>query len=161
MEILDVVNAAAQRYKGAIPEDCWHEPYMSRSELERELAAGVEFTTHEIDGKLVGVMGMQPVRNVHLIRHAYVLPEYQGHGIGRQMLARLREATKGPILIGTWAAATWAIGFYERNGFRLVPESVKALLLRTYWTIPERQIDTSVVLAAPALTAEQAMKLAT
>src|SRR5689334_19458442 len=132
MGILDVINAAAERYRGAIPADCWHEPYMSRAELERELAAGVEFITREEDGKLVGVMGMQPVRNVHLIRHAYVLPAYQGRGIGTDLLHELRRRTSGPILIGTWAAATWAIAFYEHNGFRLVPEEVKAHLLRAY-----------------------------
>ena len=159
MGILEVINAAAGRYRGAIPPDCWHEPYMSRAELERELATGVEFITREEDGKLVGVMGIQPVRNVHLIRHAYVMPAYQGRGIGTDLLEELRGKTRGPILVGTWAAATWAIAFYERNGFRLVPEEVKALLLRTYWTIPERQVETSVVLAAPALRAEEAVKL--
>ena len=146
MGILDVINAAAARYRGAIPADCWHEPYMSRAELERELAAGVEFITREDDGRIVGVMGIQPVRDVHLIRHAYVLPEYQGRGIGRQLLTELRLVTKGPILIGTWAAAAWAIRFYERNGFRRVPDEDKVRLLKTYWTIPERQVAASVVL---------------
>jgi GNAT superfamily N-acetyltransferase len=160
MGILEVINAAAQRYRGAIPADCWHEPYMPAGDLEREIAAGVVFTTREVDGQVVGVMGIQRVRNVDLIRHAYVLPGMQGRGIGSELLEGLRKTTDRPILIGTWAAATWAIGFYERNGFELVPEAAKALLLRTYWTIPERQVETSVVLAAPPLTFEEAARLA-
>ena len=124
--ILEIVNAAAEAYRGVIPADRWHDPYMGAAELEREIAAGVQFSACEVNNQVVGVMGMQPVRDVHLIRHAYVRP--------------------------SWATATWAIRFYERNGFTLVPEAAKARLLRTYWTIPERQIETSVVLASPALT---------
>ena len=132
---------------------------MPADELRREIAAGVKFTAYEMDGELVGVMGIQPVRNVELVRHAYVRPDRQGHGIGKELMKRLREGTSRQVLVGTWAAATWAIGFYERNGFKLVPEEVKPLLLRTYWTIPERQIETSVVLALPALTSEGATQL--
>jgi GNAT superfamily N-acetyltransferase len=150
--ILEIVNAGAEAYRGVIPADRWHDPYMSGEELAREMAAGVQFSACEAEGEVVGVMGIQPVRNVDLIRHAYVRPTWQGRGIGTRLLDRLRETTERPILIGTWAAATWAIRFYERNGFTLVPEATKARLLKTYWTIPDRQIDTSVVLASPALT---------
>jgi GNAT superfamily N-acetyltransferase len=149
--ILEIVNAAAEAYRGVIPADRWHEPYMSAAELEGEIAAGVRFSACEVDDQVVGVMGIQAVRNVDLIRHAYVRPSWQGRGIGKALLDRLRETTRRPILIGTWAAATWAIRFYEGNGFKLVPAAAKALLLQTYWTIPERQVDTSVVLASPAL----------
>ena len=147
--ILEIVNAAAEAYRGVIPADRWHEPYMSRAELDREIAAGVEFSGYEADGELVGVMGIQPVRDVVLIRHAYVRPERQGEGIGRALLEHLRATTDHRILIGTWATAEWAIRFYERNGFELVPRERTADLLRTYWDIPERQIETSVVLAGP------------
>ena len=145
--ILALVNAAAEAYRGVIPDDCWHEPYMPAEELDREIAAGVEFWGYEADGELIGVMGIQPVRDVVLIRHAYVRPERQGEGIGRALLEHLRAMTDRPILIGTWATAEWAIRFYERNGFELVPEARKNELLTTYWNIPERQIETSVVLA--------------
>ena len=145
--ILAIVNAAAERYRGVIPEDRWHEPYMPADELDGERAAGVEFWGYG-DGELLGVMGIQPVKDVVLIRHAYVLPSQQGAGIGSKLLRQLVESADAPILVGTWAAAEWAIRFYERHGFELVePEERKADLLRTYWTIPERQIETSVVLA--------------
>lgn len=157
--ILEIVNAAAEAYRGVIPADRWHDPYMSAEELAREIAAGVRFSACEADGEVVGVMGIQPVRNVELIRHAYVRPSCQGRGIGKVLLDRLRETTERPILIGTWAAADWAIRFYEKNGFALVPRDATALLLKTYWSIPERQIETSVVLASPALTLEGAEKL--
>ena len=150
--ILEIVNAGAEAYRGVIPADRWHEPYMSRDELAREIGAGVQFSACEVEGTVVGVMGIQAVRNVDLIRHAYVRPGWQGRGIGTQLLDELRETTRRPILIGTWAAATWAIRFYERNGFALVPPEAKGFLLKTYWTIPERQVDTSVVLASPPLT---------
>jgi GNAT superfamily N-acetyltransferase len=140
-----IVNAAAERYRGAIPPDCWHDPYMPRDELDREIAAGVEFWGYD-DGNLVGVMGIQPVKDVTLIRHAYVLPAQQGRGIGGKLLEHLRAMTTRPILIGTWRDATWAIRFYEGHGFELVAESLKAGLLRKYWTISERQLETSVVL---------------
>jgi N-acetylglutamate synthase-like GNAT family acetyltransferase len=144
--MLAIINAAAERYRGAIPEDCWHDPYMPIEQLERDIAAGVEFWGAEADGKLVGVMGIQPVQDVVLIRHAYVLPSVQGRGIGRRLLARLCASTTQPILIGIWASANWAIGFYERNSFTLVDRREVPALLRRYWSIPERQIERSVVL---------------
>jgi GNAT superfamily N-acetyltransferase len=147
--ILEIVNAAAEAYRGVIPDDCWHEPYMPEEELDAEIAAGVEFWGYETDGELVGVMGIQPVKDVVLIRHAYVRSEQQGEGIGRTLLEHLRGLTDRPILIGTWATAEWAIRFYERNGFELVSPERKSALLRTYWSIPDRQIEMSVVLAYP------------
>ena len=141
-----IVNAAAERYRGAIPPDCWHEPYMSREDLDREIAAGVEFWGYEDGGNLAGVMGIQAVKDVTLIRHAYVLPAHQGRGIGGKLLEHLRGMTSRPILIGTWKDATWAIRFYQVHGFQLVPEHLKAELLHKYWTISERQVETSVVL---------------
>jgi GNAT superfamily N-acetyltransferase len=149
--ILAIVNAAAEAYRGAIPEDRWHEPYMAAAELESEIGSGVAFWGYESDGALVGVMGIQPVRDVDLIRHAYVLPESQGNGIGRDLLLHLRGLTARRMLVGTWAAAEWAIRFYRRNGFQLVSPERKKTLLETYWSIPERQIETSVVLAYPPL----------
>ena len=143
-----IITAAAERYRGAIPPDCWHEPYMSRDELEREIAAGVEFWGFD-DGNLLGVMGIQPVKDVTLIRHAYVLPSQQGRGIGGRLLEHLRAMTTRPILIGTWKDATWAIRFYEGHGFELVPEAQKAGLLKKYWSISPRQVETSVVLRGP------------
>ncbi len=151
--ILEIVNAAAEAYRGVIPADRWHEPYMGVGELDGEIAAGVEFWGYEADGRLIGVMGIQPVRDVVLIRHAYVRPERQGEGIGRALLEHLRGITNLPILIGTWASAEWAIRFYERNGFELVSEERKSALLETYWTIPPRQIETSVVLRLAERTA--------
>ena len=145
--IFEIVNAAAVAYRGVIPADCWHEPYMPERELEQEIAAGVSFWGCELDGSLAGVMGVQPVRDVDLIRHAYVLPSAQGRGVGSLLLEHLRGLSTRPMLVGTWAAADWAIRFYRRHGFELVPPERGAALLRTYWTIPERQIETSVVLA--------------
>ena len=158
--ILEIVNAAAEAYRGVIPADRWHEPYMGDEDLESEVAAGIRFSACEVGGEVVGVMGIQAVRNVDLIRHAYVRPSWQGRGVGVALMNHLRETTSRQVLVGTWAAATWAIEFYKRNGFTLAPQAVKALLLETYWTIPERQIETSVVLASPALTVEGARKLA-
>jgi GNAT superfamily N-acetyltransferase len=147
--ILAIVNGAAERYRGVIPADRWHEPYMPAEELDSEIAAGVEFWGWA-DGDLAGVMGIQPVRDVVLIRHAYVEPSRQGSGIGGALLEHLKRSAAGPLLVGTWAAAEWAIRFYQRHGFELVtPDERKADLLRTYWTIPERQIETSVVLTSP------------
>jgi GNAT superfamily N-acetyltransferase len=157
--MLAIINAAAEAYRGKIPSDCWHEPYMSVKELHTEIAAGVAFTGCEVDGVLAGVMGIQSVRNVDLIRHAYVLPAHQGLGIGSALISHLRTRADRQVLIGTWAAAAWAIAFYERHGFKLVPEQAKAPLLRTYWTVSERQIDTSVVLTAPHLTEDEALEL--
>jgi len=145
--ILAIVNAAAEAYRGVIPADRWHDPYMSRDELDAEIAAGVAFWGCENDAVLVGVMGIQPVGDVELIRHAYVLPARQGEGIGTALLRHLRGLSGRPMLVGTWADAGWAIRFYQRNGFALVGDPDRAALLRRYWTIPERQIETSVVLA--------------
>lgn len=144
--ILTIINDAAQAYKGVIPEDRWTEPYMSREELRREIDDGVVFCVYEENG-IEGVMGIQDVQDVTLIRHAYVRPGTQRRGVGSQLLSHLRTLTGRPVLIGTWAAAVWAIRFYEKHGFRVVDAASKECLLRKYWTIPERQIETSVVLA--------------
>jgi len=144
--IVAIVNEAAQAYRGVIPLDCWHEPYLSRAELMAEIAAGVSFCCSERSDELVGVMGLQRVRDVTLIRHAYVRPEHQGRGVGGALLTALRGQTMGPVLVGTWAAAGWAIRFYERHDFQLVPADEKDQLLETYWNIPPRQRDASVVL---------------
>jgi GNAT superfamily N-acetyltransferase len=153
--ILAIVNAAAQVYRGVIPADRWHEPYMPSAELDAELGARVVFWGYEQDGALVGVMGFQPVRDVDLIRHAYVLPGQQRQGIGAALLKHLRSMSARRMLVGTWAAADWAIRFYSRHGFELVSPECKSALLKTYWSIPERQIDTSVVLANPAFDADR------
>ena len=190
-EILAIVNAAAEAYRGVIPEDCWHDPYMPAGQLDREIAAGVGFWGVDVDGRLAGVMGVQPVKDVELIRHAYVLPACQGAGvgfwgvdvegrlagvmgvqpvkdvelirhayvlpacqgagIGGGMLDFLKGRSAARMLVGTWAAATWAIRLYERHGFRLVAPERTPEVLRTYWTITDRQIETSVVLADPPL----------
>ena len=145
--VLAIVNTAAEAYRGVIPADRWHEPYMPREELDGEIAAGVVFWGHEQDGRLVGVMGFQSVRDVDLIRHAYVLPESQGRGIGGALLRHLRGLSTRTMLVGTWAAAEWAIRFYTQHGFTVVSPARKDALLKTYWSIPDRQIETSVVLA--------------
>ncbi len=148
--ILAIVNDAAQAYRGVIPADRWHEPYMPKAELESEIAAGVAFWGYENDaGALIGVMGIQPVRDVDLIRHAYVRSDGQRRGVGGALIEHLRRLTTRRMLVGTWAAATWAIKFYERHGFHLVAPAHKTTLLKTYWTVPDRQIETSVVLANP------------
>lgn len=139
-----IINAAATAYAGVIPSDCYHEPYMSREELEAEMAA-MTFYGWEEDGELVGVMGIQPVRDVTLIRHAYVRPDHQDRGIGSALLRHLIGRTQTRrLLVGTWAAAHWAIAFYQRHGFPLLSD--KEALLQTYWNIPARQVATSVVL---------------
>jgi len=143
----DIINHAAGAYRGVIPADCWHEPYMHRSALLAEIAAGVEFWGWEDGGMLAGVMGLQDVRDVTLIRHAYVRPSHQGRGVGAALLTALVERATRPVLVGTWAAAEWAIRFYQRHGFRLVEsEEEKDRLLSAYWTISPRQRETSVVL---------------
>ena len=145
--IWEIINEGAGAYKGVIPADCWTEPYMSREELRHEMNAGVVFWGYEADNGLAGVMGIQSVRDVTLIRHAYVRSGNQKRGIGSQLLAHLRTLTTTPLLIGTWAEALWAIRFYEKHGFYLVGPREKDQLLKKYWTIPDRQADTSVVLA--------------
>ena len=145
--IYSIINDAAQAYRGVIPYDCWKEPYMSREELRHEIDAGVIFWGYEEDGELVGVMGLQHVQDVALIRHSYIRTARQNEGIGKGLLFHLLKQTTRPILVGTWADARWAIRFYEKNGFQLVSRREKDLLLKKYWIIPERQIETSVVLA--------------
>lgn len=145
--ILGIVNDAANAYRGVIPVDRWHEPYMSPDELAREIAGGVRFWVAEQDGRLLGVMGIQDKGDVTLVRHAYVARTTQRSGVGTSLLRHVEALVDKPILIGTWAAASWAIEFYRRNGFTVVPSGHKDRLLRTYWSIPARQIETSVVLA--------------
>src|SRR5262245_22331114 len=146
---LAIIDSAAEAYRGVIPADLWHEPYMPRDELDSEIAAGVVFWGYEADGRLIGVMGLQSVRDVDLIRHAYVLPSSQRRGVGAALLEHLRRSTTRRILVGTWEAADWAVRFYQRNGFELVPPARKTALLKTYWNISARQIEASVVLANP------------
>jgi GNAT superfamily N-acetyltransferase len=147
--MLAIINTAAEAYRGVIPADGWHEPYMPADELDDEIAAGVTFWGHEVDGILVGLMGIQSVLDVDLIRHAYVLPGAQRHGIGGALLLHLQHLSTRPMLVGTWGAAAWAIRFYRRHGFELVSPARKSVLLKTYWNIPDRQIAASVVLANP------------
>ena len=141
-----IINRATRAYRGAIPADCWHEPYMTRSELLVEIAAGVNFWSWEDSGTVIGVMGLQQVKEATLIRHAYVEPAHQGRGVGGILLRALADKANPPLFVGTWAAAWWAIRFYERHGFRLVSTQEKDRLLTTYWSIPLRQQETSVVL---------------
>jgi N-acetylglutamate synthase-like GNAT family acetyltransferase len=145
--MLAIINDAAQAYRGVIPADRWHEPYMSARELDAEIADGIVFWVAEEGGRPLGVMGIQDKDDVALVRHAYVSPAVQKTGIGTRLLRHVEGLTKKPILIGTWAAASWAIEFYRQNGFSVVPEDEKNRLLRKYWSIPARQIETSVVLA--------------
>jgi N-acetylglutamate synthase-like GNAT family acetyltransferase len=145
--ILAIINDAAQAYRGVIPDDRWHEPYVSAEELRSEIADGVVFWVVEDEGGVVGVMGMQDKGDVVLVRHAYVETMLQRKGIGTSLLRHLEGLTDKPILIGTWRAASWAIDFYRQNGFTVVPNREKDRLLRTYWSIPIRQIEESVVLA--------------
>jgi GNAT superfamily N-acetyltransferase len=146
--LFTIINDAAQAYKGIIPADRWHEPYMPREELEREMADGVAFWGAERDRRLVGVMGIQDRGEVTLIRHAYVRTSERRKGIGEALLRHLETLTPKPILIGTWSAATWAIDFYAKHGYRLLPRPEIERLLRKYWRIPDRQVQTSVVLAS-------------
>ena len=142
--IYHIVNTAAKAYDSVIADDCYHQPYMPREELEREMRR-VYFYGYEADGEIVGIMGIEPVKDVTLIRHAYVLPDYQDRGIGRKLLEYLKILTTTPqLLVGTWEAAEWAIRFYRNNGFEMLPEKDK--LLADYWDIPQRQIETSIVM---------------
>ena len=147
--IWEIINDGARAYKGIIPEDRWKEPYMSRTELEQEIGDGIEFWGCQENGDLAAVMGIQNIQDVTLVRHAYVRTTRQKLGLGGQLLRYLRNLTARPVLIGTWAAAEWAIRFYEKHGFKTVEREQKNALLKRYWTIPERQIETSVVLVDP------------
>jgi len=149
--ILAIVNDAAEAYRGVIPADRWHEPYMPADELDHEIAAGVAFWGYEADGAVVGIMGIQAVSDVDLIRHAYVSPASQRQGVGGALLEHLAGSATRRMLVGTWAAAEWAIAFYRRHGFELVSPELKDTLLRRYWAIPDRQVETSVVLARPPI----------
>jgi len=145
--IFQIINDAAEAYRGIIPVDRWHEPYMPREELRAEVSAGVSFLGYEKDGELAGVMGTQDVQDVTLIRHAYVRTSQRGQGIGGELLGRIMGQATKPVLIGTWADAVWAVRFYENHGFKVVSTQEKETLLRKYWNVPDRQIETSVVLA--------------
>ncbi len=146
-QIYTIINEAARAYQGVISADRLKEPYMSSDELRLEIDRGVEFWGFEDDGNLVGVMGIQHVQDVTLIRHAYVRSVKQNKGIGGSLLSSLRQKTTHPILVGTWSDAVWAIRFYKRHGFRMVSQEEKDRLLKKYWSVPDRQIETSVVLA--------------
>jgi len=142
--IYDIVNSAAGAYRGVIPCDCYHEQYMPKAALQRERNS-MTFFGWEEGRRLVGVMGFQPVKDITLIRHAYVLPAHQGKGIGTRLLDHLKQMTRTrQLLVGTWAAATWAVEFYQKQGFKLMPD--KDELLMRYWNISQRQIETSIVL---------------
>lgn len=145
-EIHAIINDASAAYRGIIPEDRYHEPYMTMEELEHEITSGVIFWGFEDNDQLIGVMGMQDKGEVMLVRHAYVKTNQRNNGIGSKLLCHIMELTDKPILIGTWKTATWAITFYQKNGFSLASDEEKERLLRKYWSIPERQIETSVVL---------------
>ena len=145
--IYSIINEAAAAYNGIIPEDRWKDPYMSKDELKHEIDDGVVFWGYEEDDELIGVMGIQKLQDLTLIRHAYVRTARQNQGVGEKLLSELRRQTDRPILIGTWADAVWAIRFYEKNGFRLVSPEEKDRLLKKYWSIPGRQVETSSVLA--------------
>lgn len=146
-ELYEIINDSAGAYKGIIPDDRWHEPYMPLQELEDQIRDGVRFYCHLDRGKITGVMGIQDRGNVNLIRHAYVRTACRNRGIGGRLIKHLIRTSEKPLLVGTWKAATWAIDFYVKHGFTLVSEEEKNRLLKRYWNIPERQIETSVVLA--------------
>lgn len=147
-DILDIINDGASAYKGVIPADRWHEPYMSEEELQNQMDEGVNFWKYLENGKVLGIMGIQDRRDVTLIRHAYVRTTERNKGIGSKLLTHLCTIATMPILIGTWKAASWAIKFYEKHGFRLLDDESTVERLREYWNIPDRQIETSVVLAS-------------
>jgi GNAT superfamily N-acetyltransferase len=144
--ILEIINAAAVAYRGVIPDDLLHDPYMSSDALQRDLARGVSFIGMDVDGSLAGVMGIQRVRDSDLIRHAYVLPQFQRYGIGGSLLRHLMATADRQLLVGTWADATWAVSFYQRHGFTLADRAQTQVLLGAYWEIPTRQAEASVVL---------------
>src|SRR5947209_2182736 len=146
-QVFNIINDAAMAYKGAIPADRWHDPYMTKEELQAQIDEGVRFSCYVADNEIVGVMGIQDKTDVQLIRHAYVRTKQRNKGIGSLLLQELQRDARKPILIGTWKAAVWAISFYEKHGFRLVDEDEKNRMLKQYWAIPDRQVETSVVLA--------------
>lgn len=145
--IFEIINEAAMAYKGVIPDDRWHDPYMTAEALRHEIQDDVIFWGYQDGQDLLGVMGIQDKGDISLIRHAYVRTRSRKQGIGTKLLRHLEPLTQAPILVGTWKAALWAISFYEKNGYTLLPEAEKNMLLRKYWSIPERQVETSVVLA--------------
>jgi N-acetylglutamate synthase-like GNAT family acetyltransferase len=145
--MLAIINDAARAYRGVIPADRWHEPYMPEEELAKEIASGVVFWVAEQEGRVSALMGIQDKGDVALVRHAYVATTTQRSGVGTKLLRHVQGLTDKPILIGTWSAASWAVEFYRRNGFTVLPTAEKERLLRTYWSIPARQVETSVVLA--------------
>jgi GNAT superfamily N-acetyltransferase len=145
--MVEIINDSARAYKGHIPHDCYHQPYMPEDELLSEIADGVTFYGYQDDGLLAAVMGIQDKGPVVLIRHAYTRTEKRGRGIGSRLLGHLLERTTKPVLVGTWRDAAWAIRFYQKHGFRLVDKEQKDALLRKYWSISQRQVETSVVLA--------------
>jgi GNAT superfamily N-acetyltransferase len=147
--IFEIINDAAAAYKGVIPDDRWHEPYMPVEEIRQAIEDGVVFWGHEHEGRMAGVMGIQDKGDVALIRHAYVYTRLRRQGIGTKLLRHLEGLTDKPILVGTWKTAEWAISFYRKNGYTLVADKEKDRLLCRYWSIPERQVETSVVLAKP------------
>lgn len=146
--IYEIINDASIAYKGIIPKDRWKKPYMSKAELETQISEGVEFWNFQENNKILGVMGIQHKQDVTLIRHAYVRTIARQKGIGGKLLNHLTTLTNNPVLIGTWADASWAISFYKKNGFTLLSEKEKNSLLKKYWSIPERQVETSIVLAS-------------
>ncbi len=147
--IYAIINDAAQAYKGIIPADRWHEPYMPMKELQQEIADGVEFWGYDAKGELAGIMGIQDRGDVELIRHAYIRTILRNQGIGSRLLQHLEGTTNKPILIGTWADAIWAICFYRKHGYQLLSKVETDRLLSKYWKIPQRQVETSIVLASP------------
>jgi len=156
--IYEIINDGASAYRGVIPADRWHEPYMTEEELKRQMDQGVQFWKYTEDKNSLGVMGIQFKNEVTLIRHAYVRTIERSKGIGGKLLAHLRSITGTPVLIGTWADASWAIEFYKKHGFRLLPTEEKNNLLMKYWTIPVRQVETSVVLADDKWKSEELNK---
>ena len=148
-DIYEIINDAATAYRNIIPADRWHEPYRTGEELKKQINEGVQFWKYSEDGKILGVMGIQYKGEVTLIRHAYVRTTERNKGIGGKLLHHLLSQSTTPVLIGTWADASWAISFYQKHGFRLLPKHEKNRLLLKYWTIPSRQVETSVVLASP------------
>jgi len=153
--IYEIINDAASAYRGVIPSDSWHEPYMSKEDLEKQIEDGIQFWKYTDAEEIAGVMGIQFKGDVTLIRHAYTRTTQRNKGIGSKLLDHLRTMATTPVLIGTWADATWAIGFYQKHGFRLLPTDEKNKLQRKYWTIPDRQVETSVVLASSDWKSEE------